>query len=49
MENKKGQQLKTSDVSTSDGSLQLPEGPAIAFRNLKHAKVMKGGFLWSSY
>ena len=39
MEDKRGQHGKTSDTSTSDGSLQLPEGPAIAFRNLKNAKV----------
>lgn len=39
MEGKKGQQATTSGVSTSAGSLQLPEGPAIAFRNLKNAKV----------
>ena len=41
METKKCQQLKTSEVSANDGSLQLPEGPAIAFRNLKNAKVRK--------
>ena len=39
MEDKRGQHGKASDASTSDGSLQLPEGPAIAFRNLKNAKV----------
>ena len=39
MEDKRGQHGKASDTSTSDGSLQLPEGPAIAFRNLKNAKV----------
>ena len=40
METRKTQQQPTtSEVSSSDGSLQLPEGPAIAFRNLKDAKV----------
>ena len=28
-----------STSSAAAGSLQLPEGPAIAFRNLKNAKV----------
>ena len=42
MEQKKGQQESTSSergISGSGGSLQLQEGPAIAFRNLKDAKV----------
>ena len=33
------QSSTTTGVSSAAGSLQLPEGPAIAFRNLKNAKV----------